>query len=91
MDGGVDGSGDSFSFCKFFGEGTGHIMKPHARVDFSHVRQADTRGGLTLARIRITLDDDDGREINRDKEDLYDLSLETKRLVDIEAAVEAFK
>jgi len=44
-----------------------------------------------MARIRITLEDDDGREINGDQERLYDLSLETKRLVDIEAAVEAFK
>jgi hypothetical protein len=44
-----------------------------------------------MARIRITLEDDDGREINGDKERLYDLSGGTKRLVDIEAAVEAFK
>ena len=44
-----------------------------------------------MARIRITLEDDDGREINGDKERLYDLSLETKRLVDIEAAVEGLK
>ena len=44
-----------------------------------------------MARIRITLEDDDGREINGDKERLYDLSVETKRLVDIEAAVEALK
>jgi hypothetical protein len=44
-----------------------------------------------MARIRITLEDDDGREINGDQERLYDLPLETKRLVDIEAAVEAFK
>jgi hypothetical protein len=44
-----------------------------------------------MARIRITLEDDDGREISGDKERLYDLSGETKRLVDIEAAVEAFK
>ena len=43
-----------------------------------------------MARIRITLEDDDGREINGDKERLYDLSGGTKRLVDIEAAVEAF-
>jgi hypothetical protein len=44
-----------------------------------------------MARIRITLEDDDGREIHGDKERLYDLSLETKRLVDIEAAVESLK
>ncbi len=44
-----------------------------------------------MARIRITLEDDDGREINGDKERLYNLSVETKRLVDIEAAVEALK
>ncbi len=44
-----------------------------------------------MARIRITLEDDDGREINGDKERLYDLSGGTKRLGDIEAAVEALK
>ena len=44
-----------------------------------------------MARIRITLEDDDGREISGDKERLYDLSGGTKRLVDIEAAVEALK
>jgi hypothetical protein len=44
-----------------------------------------------MARIRITLEDDDGREINGDKERLYDLSGGAKRLVDIEAAVESFK
>jgi hypothetical protein len=27
-----------------------------------------------MARIRITLEDDDGREINSDKERLYDVS-----------------
>ena len=36
-----------------------------------------------MARIRIALEDDDGREINGDKERLYDLSGGTKRLVDI--------
>jgi len=44
-----------------------------------------------MARIRITLEDDDGRAINSDKERLYDLSGGAKRLVDIEAAVESFK
>jgi hypothetical protein len=44
-----------------------------------------------MARIRITLEDDDGREGNGDKERLYDLSGGTKRFVDIEAAVESFK
>ena len=39
-----------------------------------------------MARIRITLEDDDGREINGDKERLYDLSGGAKRLVDIESA-----
>ena len=39
----------------------------------------------------ILLEDDDGCEINGDKERLYDLSLETKRLVDIEAAAETLK
>jgi hypothetical protein len=29
-----------------------------------------------MARIRTTLEDDDGREINGDKERLYDLSLD---------------
>jgi hypothetical protein len=44
-----------------------------------------------MARIRIILEDDHGHEINGDKERLYDLSGGTKRLVDIEAAVEGFK
>jgi hypothetical protein len=44
-----------------------------------------------MARIRITLEDDDGRAINGDKERLYDLSVGANRLVDIEAAVEGFK
>ena len=39
-----------------------------------------------MARIRITLEDDDGREINGDKERLYDLSGGAKRFVDIEAS-----
>jgi hypothetical protein len=41
-----------------------------------------------MARIRIILEDDDGREMNGDKERLYDLSGGTTRLVDIEVAVE---
>jgi hypothetical protein len=44
-----------------------------------------------MVRIRITLEDDDGRAINSDKERLYDLSGGAKRLVDIEMAVESFK
>ena len=44
-----------------------------------------------MARIRITLEDDDGREINGDQERLYDVSGGATRLVDIEAAVENFK
>jgi hypothetical protein len=44
-----------------------------------------------MARIRITLEDDDGREINGDKERLYDLAVGATRLVDIEAAVEGLK
>jgi hypothetical protein len=44
-----------------------------------------------MARIRITLEDDDGREINGNKERLYDLSVGAKRFVDIEAAVESLK
>src|SRR6266508_1353266 len=50
-------------------------------------------GGLTMARIRVILEDDDGREINGNRERLYDLSVGAgaKRLVDIEAAVEGLK
>jgi hypothetical protein len=44
-----------------------------------------------MARIRITLEDDDGREINGTKERLYDLAVGAKRLVDIEEAVEGLK
>jgi len=44
-----------------------------------------------MARIRITLEDDDGREINGDKERLYDVSGGVTRLVDIEAAVESLQ
>jgi hypothetical protein len=44
-----------------------------------------------MARIRITLEDDDGREINGDKERLYDVPGGATRLVDIEAAVETLK
>ena len=44
-----------------------------------------------MARIRITLEDDDGRAINSDKERLYDLSGGVQRFVDIEMAVESFK
>ena len=44
-----------------------------------------------MVRIRITLEDDDGRAINSDKERLYNLSGGAKRLVDIEVAVESFK
>ena len=44
-----------------------------------------------MARIRLTLEDDDGREINGNKERLYDLSGGAKRLVDIETAVEGLK
>jgi len=44
-----------------------------------------------MARIRIILEDDDGREINGDQERLSDLSGGATRLVDIEAAVENLK
>ena len=44
-----------------------------------------------MARIRITLEDDDGRPINGDKERVYGLPIGALRLVDIEAAVEGFK
>jgi len=44
-----------------------------------------------MARIRIILEDDDGREINGDQERLSDLSGGATRLVNIEAAVENWK
>jgi hypothetical protein len=46
-----------------------------------------------MARIRIILEDDDGRELHGNRERLYDLSVGAgaKRLVDIEAAVEGLK
>ena len=44
-----------------------------------------------MARIRITLEDDDGRAINGDKERVYDVPTGAQRLVDIEAAVEHFR
>jgi hypothetical protein len=44
-----------------------------------------------MARIRIILEDDDGREITGTKERLYDLSGGATRFVDIEAAVEDLK
>jgi hypothetical protein len=44
-----------------------------------------------MARLRITLEDDDGREINGDQEHLSDLSGGAMRLVDSEAAVENWK
>src|SRR6266581_7734017 len=44
-----------------------------------------------MARIRITLEDDDGRPINGDKERVYGLPIGALRFVDIEAAVEGFK
>ena len=44
-----------------------------------------------MARIRITLEDDDGRAINGDKERVYDMPIGAQRLVDIEAAVEGLK
>ncbi len=44
-----------------------------------------------MVRIRITLEDDDGRAINSDKERLYDLSGGAQRFVDLEVAVESFQ
>ncbi len=44
-----------------------------------------------MARIRITLEDDNGRAINGDKERVYDVPAGAQRLVDIEAAVEGLK
>ena len=41
-----------------------------------------------MARIRMTLEDDNGRELNSDKERVYALHVGTNRLADIEAAVE---
>ena len=44
-----------------------------------------------MTRIRLTLEDDDGREIHSKQERVYDLPGGAHRLVDIEAAVEHFK
>ena len=44
-----------------------------------------------MTRIRLTLEDDEGREITSEKERIYDLPEGMQRLVDIEAAVEHFK
>jgi hypothetical protein len=77
--------------CKFFGDGTGQSVRMHARVELCQRQAGKYPGGLTMARIRITLEDDDGRTINGDQERVYDLPVGAKRLVDIEAAVEGFK
>jgi hypothetical protein len=39
----IDKTIKNLSSCKFFGDETRQIMKTHARVDFSPVRQADTQ------------------------------------------------
>ena len=44
-----------------------------------------------MACIHITLEDDDGREIDGDQERLYDVSGGATRFVDFEAAVENFQ
>jgi len=44
-----------------------------------------------MTRIRLTLEDDEGRKITSGKEHIYDLPGGMQRLVDIEAAVEHFK
>jgi hypothetical protein len=44
-----------------------------------------------MTRIRLTLEDDEGHEINSDQKCVYDLPEGVHRLVDIEAAVEHFK
>ena len=44
-----------------------------------------------MTRLRLTLEDDDGREIHSEKARVYDLPGGAQRLVDIEAAVEHFK
>ena len=43
-----------------------------------------------MARIRITLEDDDGREINSDKERIYDLPEGATALVQFDGNVFAF-
>ena len=44
-----------------------------------------------MTRIRLTLEDDKGRELTSEKEHIYDLPGGMQQLVDIEAAVEHFK
>ena len=44
-----------------------------------------------MARSRLTLEDDDGRESNGDKVRLYDVSGGATCLVDLAAAVENFQ
>jgi hypothetical protein len=44
-----------------------------------------------MTRIRLILEDDEGRKIASEKEHIYDLPGGKQRLVDIEAAVEHFK
>ena len=44
-----------------------------------------------MTRIRLTLEDDEGRAFTSEKEHIYDLPGGMQRLVDIEAAVEHFK
>jgi len=44
-----------------------------------------------MARIRILLEDDQGREINPAAERIYELKADLSRLRGIEAAVEQFK
>jgi hypothetical protein len=44
-----------------------------------------------MTRIRLTLEDDEGRKMASEQEYIYDLPGGMQRLVDIEAAVEHFK
>jgi hypothetical protein len=57
---------------------------------FSSRQAGREREGLTMARIRITLEDDDGHEINGDTERVYILPGEAGQLVDVAAALEGF-
>jgi hypothetical protein len=77
--------------CKFIGDATGHNMRTHASVGFPRVRQTATQEDLTLARIRLPLEDDAGRAITGDKERRDDWAVGAPRLVDLAAAIGCLK
>src|SRR3989442_1089873 len=58
--------------CKFFGDETGHSVRTSASLELSSRQAGRAPGGLTMARLRITWDDDEGPAINCDKERLDD-------------------